>query len=321
MRHEGIQHSNHLRHISRGGGSFLQGPLGLLAISLIVAACNTASPTPTPTATQAAPTPTPGSDLAAVLRQHYDAVNKGDVASIMATFTNDAVVVRGTGCTPPQAPCVGKPAIQTQLERELRGQPRYGISDIQVSGNAVSARAEWRGTPILNAGLERVIVNITATFSSDRISRIVHDLDLRDSQSAAFTNFLRISSVVGPRDEALNRGDVSGVMVHFSETAVFEGFGACVSAPCASKAAIQKEMERQIADKTRITGVPESARVAGDVLTLRAELRSDSIRAAGVERVIVARTTEVKGDKITILRYVLDATDPQTATYLKSLGK
>src|SRR5207244_20051 len=67
--------------------------------------------TPTSTATPAA---TP--DLASILRQHLDAVNRGDVDAAVAAFTDDATLVRGT-CSPLN-PCVGKAEVQRQVQNE-----------------------------------------------------------------------------------------------------------------------------------------------------------------------------------------------------------
>jgi DNA-binding beta-propeller fold protein YncE len=104
-------------------------------------------------------------------------------------------------------------------------------------------------------------------------------------------------------------------MAALSEDAVVEGYGLCAAAPCAGKAAIQKGVEQQVADKTKTTTIGVTARVTGNTFTARFELRSDSIKAAGVERIIVAATVETKGDKASLIRWVLDNTDAQTAKY------
>jgi ketosteroid isomerase-like protein len=257
--------------------------------------------------------------LSGLLRQHYDAANKGDVAAAAAFFTADATLVRG-GCNP-QAPCVGTAAIQRQLEREPTLQFRYSVINVQVSGDTVTGRAEFRNINIKNAGQERVIENFTATFRGDKISRLAHALDLSDSQTAAFANFRRMAVINSRYTDALSIGNVAEAMAALTEDAVVEGYGLCAAAPCASKATIQKEVERQVADKTKIATVGGTARVTGATWTGRVEVRSDSIKTAGVERIIVAATVEAKGDKASLIRWVLDAADPQTATYLKSQAK
>lgn len=46
------------------------------------------------------------------------------------------------------------------------------------------------------------------------------------------------------------------------------------------------------------------------------ELRSESVSAAGFERIIVAYTSVVEGDKIVHLRMLPDARDMQTLAFL-----
>ncbi len=252
-------------------------------------------------------------DLAAILRQHYDAANKGDVATAVALFTDDATLIRG-GCTS-QVPCKGKTEIQRQIQEEVSNQTRVDIISSQVSGLAVTARIESRNLNVKNAGLERVIFNVTATFSGDKISRLVHENDNSDSQTAVYVNFQRVALVVSARRAAFRRGDIAAVMAVFTDDAVFEGFGLCAAAPCVGKAAIQKEFERQLADKYADTTTSGSARVSGDTFTSRIEIVSDSIKAAGVERIMATTTSVVKGDKISSIRYVLDLSDAQTAKF------
>jgi hypothetical protein len=257
--------------------------------------------------------------LSAILRQHYDAINRDDAPGVLALFTDDAALVRGP-CNP-EAPCVGTAGIKLQLARDLATQNRYSVIGIQISGDNATGRVEWRNVNIKNSGLERVIENFTATFKGDKISQLVHKLDVSDSQSAAFANFRRLAQIVTRYGDALKLGNVAGVMATLTDDALFEGHGLCAAAPCASKAAIQKEVERLVADKTIASGISGTDRVTGDTFTNRSEVRSDSIKAAGVERIIVAQTREARGDKVSLIRWVPDSADPQTATYLKTLTK
>jgi ketosteroid isomerase-like protein len=255
----------------------------------------------------------------AILRQHYDAVNKRDEQGVLALFTDDASLGRG-GC-PPQAPCVGKAAIGRQLARDKTNQVQYSVITLQVSGDTVTGRAEYRTVNVKNADLERVIENFTATFKGDKLSRLVHELDLSDSQSAAYANFRRVDGIVTSYSIPRGLGNVAGAMAALTDDPVFEGYGLCAAAPCAGKAAIQKEVERLVADNTKSDPDGGGARVTGNILTTRREVRSDSIKAAGVERIIVALTVETKGGKVSLYLWAPDSTDPQTATYLKSLIK
>lgn len=128
-------------------------------------------------------------------------------------------------------------------------------------------------------------------------------------------------AIEGPFIGAINVGNVAEAIAAFADDAVLEGFGLCAATPCKGKAAIQKEAERLVADKTRATSISGARSSTGNTSTNRFEFRSDSIKAAGVERIIVAATAERKDGKFALLRWVPEATDAQTATYLKSLGR
>jgi ketosteroid isomerase-like protein len=117
--------------------------------------------------------------------------------------------------------------------------------------------------------------------------------------------------------EALARGDVAGALALFTDDAVIDApSGPCLMAPCVGKAAIQKDLERLVTDKSRRV-TPLSTYVSGNVLVTRLEARNDTIRKAGVERIIVWAIREMRGDKIAAIRCCLpERTDPQTARFL-----
>ena len=85
--------------------------------------------------------------------------------------------------------------------------------------------------------------------------------------------------------EAINRGDAAGALAMFADDAVFDvPGGLCAAAPGVGKATIQKELESRVADKFHFTTL--KTYIAGNVLTGRFEFRSDTIKKAGVERII-----------------------------------
>jgi hypothetical protein len=118
--------------------------------------------------------------------------------------------------------------------------------------------------------------------------------------------------------DALARGDVTGALALFTDDAVIDAqSGFCASAPCVGKAAIQKDLERYVADKSRRV-TPLNTYVSGNVLLTRFEARSATIQKAGVERIILWGIREMRGDKIASTRCCLpDRTDPQTARFLE----
>ena len=115
--------------------------------------------------------------------------------------------------------------------------------------------------------------------------------------------------------EAIARGDAAGALALYADDAIFDvPEGLCAAAPCVGKATIQKELESRVADKFHFTIL--KTYISGNVLTGRFEFRSDTIKKAGVERIIGWGIFEVKGDKISYLRGAIpDRSDSETARF------
>lgn len=117
--------------------------------------------------------------------------------------------------------------------------------------------------------------------------------------------------------DALSGGNVEGALALFTDDAVIDSeSGFCASAPCVGKAAIQKDLERYVTDKSRhVTAL--SNYVTGNVLLTRFEARSSTIQNAGVERIILWGIREMRGNQIASSRCCLpERTDAQTARFL-----
>ena len=116
---------------------------------------------------------------------------------------------------------------------------------------------------------------------------------------------------------ALGRGDVEAAVSLFTDDAVIDTeSGYCAKTPCVGKAAIRKDFERYVADKSRRTTALNTY-VSGNVLVTRFEARSATIKKAGVERIILWGIREMRGDKIASSRCCLpDRTDAQTASFM-----
>jgi hypothetical protein len=117
---------------------------------------------------------------------------------------------------------------------------------------------------------------------------------------------------------ALDRGDVTAALALFTDDAVIDAeSGLCAKAPCVGKAAIQKDLERFVADKSRRVSVLNTYG-SGNVLVTRFEARSDTIKKTGVERIILWGIREMRGDKIASYRCCMpERTDSQTAHFLE----
>jgi hypothetical protein len=118
--------------------------------------------------------------------------------------------------------------------------------------------------------------------------------------------------------EALARGDVAAAVAFFADDAVIDSeSGLCAKTPCVGKAAIQKDFERYVTDKSR-RSKPLKSYLSGDVLVTRFEARSDTIQKAGVDRIILWGIREFRGDKIVSSRCCMpERTDPQTAKFVQ----
>jgi hypothetical protein len=118
--------------------------------------------------------------------------------------------------------------------------------------------------------------------------------------------------------DALAKGDVPAALALFTDDAVIDAeSGLCARAPCVGRAAIEKDLQRFVADKTRrITTL--NTFVSGHVLVTRFEARSATIEKAGVERVILWGIREMRGEKIASYRCCMpERTDAQTARFLE----
>ena len=118
--------------------------------------------------------------------------------------------------------------------------------------------------------------------------------------------------------DALARGDVPASVALFTDDAVIDAqSGLCALEPCVGKAAIQKDLERYVRDKSRRTTVLNTY-VTGNVLLTRFEARSATIKKAGMERIVLWGIREFRGDKIASSRCCLpDRTDAQTKRFLE----
>jgi hypothetical protein len=114
--------------------------------------------------------------------------------------------------------------------------------------------------------------------------------------------------------EALNASNVVAVMETFNDDAVYLGTGLCAESACVGKAAIQKEIERQTAERTLVTIV--SRQVTGPTTSVgRINMQSNSIRDAGVDRIAASDNLELKNNRFSKVEVVLDLADAKTAGY------
>lgn len=113
---------------------------------------------------------------------------------------------------------------------------------------------------------------------------------------------------------AINRGDLAGALALFADDAVRISSQCPPPAGCVGKDGIGTELARVIGIHQTVTVLSEQ--VSGDTVTERVEVRNDTTRKLGIDRIIANATYIVRGGKIISQRAVQDTSDPQTAQFV-----
>ena len=142
--------------------------IGALLIIALVALV-LATLTPTTTRAQADPD--------GLFGQFHDTLNAGDVTAALAFFTDDGTF-EAAGMT------FSGQALQKNFEAQVSQNRQVDIISTQVSGNTLTASVEVRSKQVTACGAQRVVGTETATFSGDKISRLVFQDDPSDPQTA-----------------------------------------------------------------------------------------------------------------------------------------
>jgi hypothetical protein len=133
--------------------------------------------------------------------------------------------------------------------------------------------------------------------------------------SAAVAQEQDPASVVSTYLHALDSGDAAGAAAVFTDNAIHIhplAAGSCSrQSPCIGRRAIFDDLRNRVLDHQCITLLDVA--VSGSIVRGGAELRNDSLRAVGVERILVSSTWLVSQGKALALFVVPDLTDPQTA--------
>ena len=122
-------------------------------------------------------------------------------------------------------------------------------------------------------------------------------------------------SVVQAYVQALDSGNAAAAAAVFSDTAIHIhpiAAGACSrQSPCIGRKAILDDLRNRTADHQCITLLDGA--VNGSVVRGQAELRNDTLRSIGIERMVVSSTWLITDGKAAALFVLPDLTDPQTA--------
>ena len=134
-------------------------------------------------------TPAPAQvDPASLAERDLAAESRGDVAAALALYNDDAIVQYGGLCW---TPCVGKAAIEKELERRVAAQNRWTIIGKYVSGNVTVIQTELRIGYIEKSGVDRVIVWCIYEMKGDKIAVVTLVGQRTDPQTARFIEWVQ----------------------------------------------------------------------------------------------------------------------------------
>jgi hypothetical protein len=134
-------------------------------------------------------TPAPAEvDPALLAEQDMAAESRGDVTAALALYRDDAIVQYGGLCW---TPCVGKAAIQKELERRVEAKNRWKIIGKYVSGNVAAVQTELRIGYIEKSGVDRVIVWTLYEVKGDKIAVVTLVGQRTDPQTARFIEWVQ----------------------------------------------------------------------------------------------------------------------------------
>ena len=134
-------------------------------------------------------TPAPAEvDTASLAERDAAAESRGDVAAALALYSDDAIVQYGGLCW---TPCVGKAAIQKELERRVGAKNRWTIIGKYVSGNVAVIQTELRIGFIEGSGVERVVVWCIYEVKGGKIAVVTLAGQRTDPQTARFIEWIQ----------------------------------------------------------------------------------------------------------------------------------
>jgi hypothetical protein len=125
---------------------------------------------------------------ASLAERDMAAQSRGDVTAALALYGDDAIVQYGGLCW---TPCVGKTAIQKELERRVAAKNQWTIIGKYVSGNVAVVQTELRIGYIEKSGVDRVIVWNIYEVTGDKIAVVTLVGQRTDPQTARFIEWVQ----------------------------------------------------------------------------------------------------------------------------------
>jgi hypothetical protein len=164
------------------GGYFMKRPIFFLTFFASMAALIVSTPTSAEDYGQAKVNP------ASLAEQDLAAESRGDVAAALALYSDKAIIQNGGLCW---TPCVGKAAIQKELERRVAARNQFKIIGKYVSGNVAVVQTELQIGFIEQSGVDRVVVWNIYEVTGDKIAVATLVGQRTDPQTARFIEWLR----------------------------------------------------------------------------------------------------------------------------------
>ena len=120
--------------------------------------------------------------------QDLAAESRGDVAKALALYRDDAVVLYGGLCW---TPCVGKAAIEKELERRVAARNEWKIVGKYVSGNVAVVQSELKIGFIEYTGVDHVVIWSIYEVIGDKIAAVTLAGQRTDPQTRRFIEYSR----------------------------------------------------------------------------------------------------------------------------------
>ena len=152
---------------------------GVLAVAVVLSA---SAPAPAEDFGQATVDP------AGLAERDLAAESRGDVGAALALYADDAIVQYGGLCW---TPCVGKAAIQKELERRVAAKNQWKATGKYVSGNVAVVKTELQIGYIENSGVDRVVVWNIYEVRGDKIAVATLVGQRTDPQTAKFIEWYK----------------------------------------------------------------------------------------------------------------------------------
>jgi hypothetical protein len=118
------------------------------------------------------------------------AITRGDVAGAVALWRDDAVIDNPIVCA--DAPCIGKAAVQKDMERRVNSKNQPKTLKHYVSGDLLTTRSELRNSLTEKAGVERIVIWQIYEVKGDKIAWERGPLyERNDPQTAKYVAWLK----------------------------------------------------------------------------------------------------------------------------------